>query len=250
MSRRIANRTNRVEMKPNPENIALLETLHRIHRQLADLHGRRDRAPRRITVAEGRIRRQEQHLEDLREKEKEMRQAADKKHLDLKSGETKISELETKLNETRDNTVFQSLKDQIAAQRMTNSILDDEILEAWEEIEAFHEQIVQAEKEVEEAKQDAESVRKDVAEELPIIDGDLARLNDELKEAESELPHDIREIYLRVVREKKDDALAEVRGEVCSGCHYKIQINVVANLRLGMLAACPVCGRLLYYTES
>jgi len=237
-------------MKPNPENIALLETLHRIHRQLADLHSRRDRAPRRITAAEGRIRRQEQHLEEKRDKEKGMRQATDKKHLDLKTGENKIMELDQKLNETRDNVIFQSLKDQIATQRVTNSILDDEILEAWEDIEAFHEQVEQAEKDVEGAKQDADKVRQEVAEELPIIDGDIDRLDTELKECESQLPHDIRDVYLRVVREKKDDALAEVHGEVCSGCHHKILINIVANLRLGILAACPTCGRLLYFVEK
>lgn len=237
-------------MKPNPENIVLLQTLHRIHRQLADLHSRRERAPRRITAAEGYIQRQERHLEELHEQEIQMRLAADKKHVDLKAGESRIVELETKRNTSDSNVTYQSYNDQIAALRMTNSILDDEILEAWEEIEAFHEQVGEAEKEIERVRQEAEKVRQEVAEELPIIDQDIARLQGELSELEAQLPHDIRDIYLRVIREKKDDGLAEIKGEVCSGCHYKIQINIVANLRLGILAACPICGRLLYFVEQ
>ena len=55
----------------------------------------------------------------------------------LRSGEGKILELETKLNQSSTNREYQALKDQIAADNMANSVLADEILEAMERVDGF-----------------------------------------------------------------------------------------------------------------
>ena len=230
--------------------IDLFRTLHRIHRQLSDLSGRRDRAPRRVAAAEAHVQQERQLLEEAREKATALRVKSDRKQTDLQAGETKIADLQVKLNAASSNREYDTLKDQIAAIKMANSVLDDEILESWENIEAQLARVAAAETAVADAEKTAENVRKQIDHEMPSIQEDIARLQAELADAESQLPADLRVLYDRCVRERGDDALAVVDDEVCTGCYQKIQINNVANLHLGKPAPCPVCGRLIYLPEK
>ena len=66
-----------------------------------------------------------------------MRVAADQKQLQLKAGEEKIKDLKRKLNAAASNREYQILKEQIAADDMAKSVLEDEIIEALEKIDQF-----------------------------------------------------------------------------------------------------------------
>ena len=82
------------------------------------------------------------------------------------------------------------------------------------------------------------------------IQGDIERLEAELKQCEAELPDLIRDTYLRMVRQKGEDALAEVVEGACSGCYQQVPVNVQANIRLLQPSFCRSCGRLLYVAEE
>ena len=186
----------------------LLRTLHRIHRQLTDLRNRLDRGPKLIRAGESNVERCQTQLAQTQDEAKEIRMAADAKQLQLKTDEGKIEDLKKKLNTANSNREYQALKDQIAALKVTNSVLDDEILEAWEKSEAFQEKVVEAEKVLQQAKQKAEEVRHEVEQQQPLIQNDIKRLEAELKEHEATLKDDVLELYRRVVRQKGEDALA------------------------------------------
>jgi predicted nucleic acid-binding Zn-ribbon protein len=234
----------------------LLRTLHRVQRQLADLRGRLDRGPRKVKNAEAHAANEEKKLEQTRDEYKAMRMAADSKQVQQKSGEAKVDELQLKLNTAGSNREYQALQEQIAAVKMANSVLDDEILEAWDRIETFKENVAKAEEDLEKAQAKAETVRKEVEEDEPKIKGDLVRLEGELKECEAGIPADVREIYNRTVRHRGEDALAaiDVQGPSgpfnCSGCYTQIPLNVVSVVKLGQPTFCKSCGRLLYFPED
>ncbi|KKK65303.1 hypothetical protein LCGC14_2975510 [marine sediment metagenome] len=228
----------------------LLRTLHRIHRQLTDLRNRLDRGPKVVRASEANVEHCQTKLAEAREEAKRIRMAADAKQLQLKTDESKIEDLGKKLNTASSNREYQALKDQIAALKMTNSVLDDEILEAWEKSEAFQETVVETEKVLKQTKEKAEKVRQEVEQQQPLILGDITRLEAELKECESSLKDDVHELYQRVVRQKGEDALAAVEGQVCSGCHQQVPLNVCSDLMMGRHLFCKSCGRLLYVPEG
>ncbi len=228
----------------------VLRTLHRIHRQLTDLRGRMDRGPKKVAAAEAHVKHSEEQLKKAQDELKSMRMATDAKQLQLKSGESKIKDLETKLNTANSNREYQALKDQIAAQKMANSVLDDEILEGWEKIEKFEPKVAEAEKGVGAAKAKVSDVDKQVAEEQPRIQQDITRLENELKECEVALPAEVKVHYDRLVRQRGEDALAAVEGNVCGGCYTQIPINTIAKIMLGEPIFCKTCGRVLYMPEG
>ncbi|MCE5266938.1 MAG: hypothetical protein LLG00_03525 [Planctomycetaceae bacterium] len=228
---------------------SVLRLLHRIQRQLADLHERLDRGPRQTHAAETNVKRCEEHVTQVKAEAKALRVAVDQKQLQLKTGEEKVKELRRKLNAASSNREYQALLDQIAADEMANSVLTDEILEAMEKADAFGKNITEAEGTLLAAKQKADEVRAEVAEQEPLLRGDVTRLEGELRQAETGLPEDVVELYRRIVRQKGEDALAVVENQCCTGCNQQITLNVYSHIKLGQPVACKTCGRLLYLPE-
>ncbi len=231
-------------------SLDILRTLHRIHKQLTDLKDRRDRGPRQIRAGEAGIKQREEDVHKLREELKAMRQNIDRQQLQMKSNEQKIKELDTKLNTAATNREYQILKDQIAADKMANSVLEDEIIEMMEQVDAFQLKIKEAEAVFKTTQEKVAISRKSVEGQAVSIQSDIERLEGELKQCEAELPELIRDTYLRMVRQKGEDALAEVVEGACTGCYQQVPVNVQANIRLLQPSFCRSCGRLLYVAEA
>ena len=168
----------------------------------------------------------------------------------MKTNEQKIKDLGTKLNMAATNKEYQILKDQIDADTMANSVLEDEILEMMDQFDTFAPKIAEAEKD---AQDDARETRRRARRSQAAgaaIQGDIERLEGELVAFESELPEEIRENVRRLARSQGEDALAEVVEGACGGCYQQVPVNVQANIRMSRPSFCLSCGRLLYFSEE
>ena len=227
-----------------------LRTLHRIHQQLADLHDQLAAGPRQIAT-------RSKHLEAAGEKQtgvlndiKKAKLLADQKQLQLRSAEVKIHDLEAKLNACKTNREYQTLRDQIAADRMATKVLEDEILEALELIDGIRKTLPEAETAVTAAKKLLTEVQARIGGETSALQAHLARVQAELEIIEHELPVESLESYRRMIKSKGADAMAVVEGQSCGGCFQQITGNMVAELKMNKVVSCRSCGRLLYLPES
>jgi hypothetical protein len=227
-----------------------LRELHRIHRQLTDLRERLDRGPKQIRAREVGAKKLEAALEAAQEATKASKMNVDRKHLDLKSGETKILDLRTKLNTCNSNKEYQALLDQIAAAEMAGSVLSDEILEGLEEIDELEAKVAEAKQQVATAREELAKTTQKVDDQAASLQADVTRLEGELEGAESALPADFRRDYDRVVNAKGEDSMAEVEGDFCGGCHRQLTPNEHNELQLGRAVFCKNCGRLIYLPEG
>jgi hypothetical protein len=231
-------------------NLDVLRALHRIHKQLTDLKDRRDRGPRQIRAHEAGVKHREEELAKLREDLKTARKNIDQKQLQMKTNEQKIKDLGTKLNMAATNKEYQILKDQIAADTMANSVLEDEILEMMDQLDAFGPRISEAEQLLKTTQEKLAAARAEVQQHAALIQGDIDRLQGDLVRFESELPAGIRQNYERRARSKGEDALAEVVDGACGGCFQQVPVNVQSNIRMSQPSFCLSCGRLLYFAEE
>lgn len=237
-------------IQPNV-NVETLRCLHRTHKQLTDLRERLDRGPKQIRARETNVKYQEESLIQGQAESKTFRVATDAKQLQFKSKEDKGKELRTKLNTATSNREYQALKDQIAADEMANSVLADEILEALDKIDVNQAKIKELSVNVAKAKEELQRMQKEVADREPSLRAEIQRLETDLLEAEAGLPEEIRDAYQRMVRQKGEEALAPVVGDMCcGGCNQQITINMYNNLALGHPIFCKSCGRLLYIAEG
>jgi len=227
-----------------------LRRLHTIHERLRDLQGRLDRGPRVSQAHETNLERLQTQLVELQAKAKDLRVKTDEKQLHLKSGEANVERRRQQLREAKDNRGYQALVEQINADQMANSVLEDEILESMEKLDQLTAKVKQAEQAVVKAREEAGKNSQDWEAEAPVIHGDIQRLEAELKQVEGDLPGDFRDLYRRLIRAKGGDALAAIHGEFCGGCNQHVPLNMVNGVMLGKPLCCKSCGRLLYIQED
>ena len=223
-----------------------LRTLHRMHRQLEDLRGRLAAGPRRIAALTAAVTAAEARREAAVEAVKQARLAGDQKQLQLKSAEVKIRDLESKLNACKTNREYQTLGDQIAADKMATKVLEDEILDAFERIDALKPAVPDAETAIAAAKRRLSEEETRVRGEAGQLEAEVSRIRGDLAATEKELSDDVRERYDRAVKLKGADGMAEVDGPSCGGCHQQITSNMQSELLTGRVVICRSCGRLLY----
>jgi predicted nucleic acid-binding Zn-ribbon protein len=227
-----------------------MRTLHRILRQQADVRERIAAGPRQVAAHEARVAAAEAARTAAQDEAKKAKMAADQKQLQLKTSETKLGDLEGKLNACKTNREYQLLGEQIAADKMAMKVLEDEILEALERVDTVRGSIPAAEAVVKEAGRVLADAKARVAAEGRNLTGEADRLRGELETHERELPADVRAVYDRIVRQKAEDGLAPVEGESCGGCFRQITGNMQSELLMGRMVTCRTCGRLLYVPES
>ena len=223
-----------------------LRTLHRLHRQLADLRDRLAAGPRQLVARTRQLQAAEAAQTAVQEEIKKAKMAADQKQLQLRSAETKILDLEGKLNACKTNREYQTLRDQVAADKMATKVLEDEILEALERLDVVKKNLAPAEAEIAKSKKQLAETQAKVDGETASLEAEVARIKADLDAAELELPADSREVYHRIVKSKGADAMAAVEGESCGGCFQQLTGNMLAELSMGRVVPCRNCGCLLY----
>ncbi len=235
---------------------AALGELHRIHRQLSDLRERLERGPKQIKARQANVAATEEKAAKTHADSKAARVAVDQQHLQLRSLEAKIFELNGKLNACNTNREYQTLREQIMADEMAKSVLTDEILEAMEKVDLFKRVIGEADQQVVKAKEELAKVQQAVRSQEESLRADVKRLEEELRVAETALPDDFREPYQRIVKARGEDAMAQVEGEVrngtcsCGGCHRQLTPNELSQVAGARAVFCKACGRLLYLPED
>jgi len=227
-----------------------LRELHRIHRQLTDLRDRLERGPRQLRATEGSVKKMEADLAQAKESNTKTRLMVDDRQLQLREREMRIADLDAKLNSANSNREYQALKEQIAADRQANSVLEDEILEGLEKLDETAEKVNLADSNLAKAQQEAAKVRQRVEGSRDQLESELVRVQGELEESEAKLPADFRTDYQRIAKSRGEETLAQVDGEVCGGCFQRITSQMMNELYLSNLVTCKSCGCILYMAEG
>ncbi len=223
-----------------------LTELHRLLLALQEVQEQIDRGPRQLKVRQQTVVQKQSDLEAQKQKHKALRINADQKSLQLKSNEVKIGDLKGKLNQAQSNREFDIIRTQMEADTVANSVLEDEILESLEKVDAAHLAIKKLEEEVAHAKAEETRVAAEIAAAQPGYQARQAELNAAITAAEAKLPEDIRTSYGRLVQAYGAAALAHVDGNTCTSCYVSLPPQMVVQVRTGQIMFCKTCGRLLY----
>ncbi|MEI8228279.1 MAG: phospholipase [Planctomycetota bacterium] len=226
-----------------------LRTLHRLHRQLADLRDQLSAGPRQLVARTKQLQAAEATQAAVQDEIKKAKMVVDQKQLQLRSAESKILDLEGKLNACKTNREYQTLRDQVAADKMATTVLEDEILEALERLDTVKNKLAPIDVEIATAKKLLAETQAKVDGESAKLETEVARIKADLDSAEGELPVDSREVYRRIVKSKGAEAMAAVEGESCGGCFQQLTGNMLAELSMGRVVPCRNCGCLLYLSK-
>jgi predicted nucleic acid-binding Zn-ribbon protein len=223
-----------------------LAELHRLLLDSKEVQEQMERGPRQLKVRQQMIVQKQAELDAQRQKHKALRMSADQRSLQLKSNEAKIADLKVKLNQAASNREFDIIRAQIEADTVANSVLEDEILDALEKVDAAHIDIKRLEEELAHAKADESRAAAGISAAQPGLQSRLAELHKAIANAEARLPENVIVPYRRLAQAYGAAALAEVDGNTCTSCYVSLPPQMVVQVREGQTLFCKTCGRLLY----
>ena len=225
---------------------SLIQTLHRINRQKADLENQLKRGPKVVAAAQTKLDSALAGAQAVRDKMTAMRLDAEAKQLQMKEREAKIHQWEGQLNTAKGDREYQTLKDQIAADTQANLVLSDEILEILEALDGMEGELAEAEKGAQSVQEDFEKIQNQIESRKSNLESELERVCGELDEAEKGLSGELKGIYVRLVAAKGEDAMAPAEDGCCSGCYQSLTPQIQERLSTGKPIGCPACGCILY----
>ena len=228
----------------------LLKALHLKLRLLTDIDERVRKGPLKVKVVKSNEAGFLAALEEAKENLLTLRKASKEKQMQLGEREAKIEDLKAKLNACDSNKEFQLLKDRIAADTQANSVLEDEILEQLERLDALQETQKSAEKNYTQSQTDTKAIVAQVGSELKELEAEKVRVSGELAEAEKGIPFDLIGEYQRLVKGKGEDALGSTDTSTCGNCNQQISKQFVSELTLRKAVFCQGCGCLMYLADG
>ena len=227
-----------------------LHALHRFHLALKSVQDELARGPRQVRARDNQLAQLDAEKKTKEDELKHTRANTDRKNLDLKSSETKLKDLDRKLNEAASNREFDILKGQIAADQVSNSVLQDEILESLEKVDRIMQEIAT----IAERRVKLESERNTFAAQIEAQSVDLRKQEAELKgqvqEAEKVIPESIKAHYRRLVGAYGAEGMAPIDNGMCTHCFVSLTPQIAVMIGTGSPIFCPSCDRLLYAVKS
>ncbi len=170
---------------------------------------------------------------------------------DLEIGVQKVEKLKARTSEIKTNKEYQALLKEIETAEQENKAVEDDILILMEKVDGASTAIAAAEKRAREEEGLLQSEQKQQEAEYAKIEDILKEIEAARKDAVSRIQPAILSLYQALLVSKGGIAMAEARGESCSGCYMSIPPQVFVNVKKNeSIITCPHCGRILYYKEA
>jgi len=227
-----------------------LRELHQLHVEHTQVLEQLEVGPRRVRAREALTVKKQSEAEVEQKAVTDLRKASDERTLQLKTNETRLIDLRSKLNAASSNKEFDIIKGQIEADVAANGVLEDEILELFERVDTAQTRMSEIETEREAAQTQYQQSVAEVTAAEPGLNQNREKLEQAISEAESILSQDVAERYQRLVRAHGPGAMAEVVEGSCTSCSIRLSQQLVVELTLGQIVSCNNCGRLLYLAEE
>ncbi len=233
------------------QQLNLLIQLQEIDAKLRALAAQKKRLPEFLAGLE---RRREASKTDL-DKVKEALQTAQKnkrdRDQDLEAGAQKVEKLKARSAEIKNNKEYQALLKEIEAGEQENKATEDSILGLMEKIDAAAQGIIAAEQRSRDEEAALQAEQKQLEAEFAKFDEEMGGMEQARKEIVGKVQPAVLTQYQKLLVSKAGGvAIAEARGEACSGCYMSIPPQVFVNVKKNeKIITCPHCGRILFYKE-
>jgi predicted nucleic acid-binding Zn-ribbon protein len=137
---------------------------------------------------------------------------------------------------------------EIDATRKHVSRLETEILKSMEELEKLEAEVTLQAPDIEKKRGEVDHELRALESESAAADQRLASIGKRRAELAESIPKKLVDMYERVSRGRRGQALSEVRNSTCTACRMRVRPKVFSDVRRGdQLITCDNCSRILFY---
>lgn len=170
--------------------------------------------------------------------------------LDIQTRQNSIKRLHDQQFETRKNDEFQALGHEIQRYQKDVTALEDIELEHMEALEAAKGVLKEAQARLAVTQGRVNEELQALAERIAGVKSRLGGLEEERQALAEPVEPAALDLYSRLFAKKPDAAVVALENGICGGCHMKVVLGTVQQLRAGeTITQCESCGRILYLVE-
>lgn len=206
--------------------------------------------PKHEAMAKTQLAGDQQAVEMATHKVKEIEVKIKSIELDIQTRQNTIKRLGDQQFETRKNDEFQALGHEIERYKAEVTKLEDAELEQMEALEAAKDLLKQAQARLAQTQGRVNEELQQLAARAEGIRKRLADTEAERKELAAPIDPGALGLYNRLFSKKPDAAVAPLGGGICGGCHMKVVLGTIQQVKTAeAITQCDSCGRILYLAE-
>lgn len=227
--------------------VAKLLTLQDRDQRIKALQTELTNIPRDIQAKEAQIDTSAKKLDDAKSRLKQIEVERKALELQVETKQTAIAKYKGQQLQTRKNDEFTALRHEIESAEQAISALEDSELVLMEETEKLQPVAAAAEATHRDEKQSLTAQISTLRESGKNVTDRLGELQLTRASLTEGIDEDLLETYARLFKSKGGNALVELDGDVCTGCHVRVTTQTALAVRNEKsLVNCPNCGRFLH----
>ncbi|MBI4652490.1 hypothetical protein HY745_14680 [Candidatus Desantisbacteria bacterium] len=173
------------------------------------------------------------------------------KEIDLASQNDKIKKLESQLYSLKSNKEYAAMLKEIKDIKENNSKFEEIILNFMFQYDIEKEEYSKLETEAKNFGSLISNEKDDKIKEEENLKKMLQEKLEARKLAVNDLDKNTIYSYERILKNKNDYAIVEIKGEICQGCHMGIPPQMINDIILSNeLFKCPNCARIVYLNRT
>ncbi len=234
-----------------------LRELHQLHQRAKALRDRLTSGPKTLAARQAALATRQAALETARKALQDAKVQLKKNEHLLQSQQSKIDDLKVKLNQVKKNEEYKAIQNQIAHDKLALGRVEDDILNAYSEIEAQAAALAAQDAEVKKFAEDVVAFQAQIDAQAGTQKTQLEELENAIVDAEAIIPEELRDRYRRTVKQRGADAMAAVEVDhksqtgACTGCFVAVTAQMMNELiNAHTMTFCMTCGRILYLAEE
>ncbi|MBI3803935.1 MAG: hypothetical protein HY282_09270 [Nitrospirae bacterium] len=230
------------------EQLAILIQLQGLDRQLNQYREEERLLPERLKTAQ-------QPLDGAKETATQSKAALDQltkerkeKEQALQSAEEKITKLKLRLTDLKTNKEYQTHLHEIEAATQEKGQVEEQILLLMERVDAVKGEVAAQEKVVAEEEKKFRSEKETLEGSVKALSESMMTLERERAVLSEKVEKKLLEEYKRLAQTQKGLAVVALKGNTCTGCHFNLPPQLIAEVRKGeKIHTCTYCRRILYF---
>jgi len=230
--------------------IITLVQLQTVDTEAYGLKAEKESKPQEIKILEVSFEEKKQQLANLEKEALDLQKRRKDNELELASKEGATKKLQTQLYSLKTNKEYQSMLQQIQDSKADASVIEDKILQLFDQTDKKKGEIEQEKARLKEQEKIFNEQKSKVEERVKVIDGRLLQLEAQRKQIIPGVDPGILAQYERILLNRDGLAIVSVKDNSCQGCNMFVPPQVINLIKMyERMITCEICNRILYISD-
>ncbi|TRZ95809.1 hypothetical protein D4R78_02370 [bacterium] len=230
--------------------IITLVQLQTVDSEVYGLKEEKESKPQEIKALEISFEEKKEQMVNLEKEALDLQKERKDQELELASKEEAIKKLQTQLYSLKTNKEYQSMLQQIQDSKADASVIEDKILQLFDQADKKKGEIEQEKAKLKEQEKIFHEQKSKVEERIKVVDDRLAQLQAQRKQIIPGVDPGILAQYERILHNRDGLAIVNVKDNSCQGCNMFVPPQVINLIKMyERIVTCEICNRILYICD-